>query len=200
MIINPGFWSSQLQAKNKTHNCPVQSVESSQHGLHDERLQGWVNHQSSTFGDGALAGLIQDLAMAKNLGAARKSWTVRWKGHLHGEITTYQIYVCMQCMECMEICNQKKHIKKNTKTLFNVCVRSHSTGIDSMEIHAMHLEIANRRKPSFPFALSCRRTRKKFCSETPSCQRPKPVIPVIPVMLALQNFISTLLIIIVNIS
>lgn len=98
------------QSRQKTHRTIVQSgsVESkpSRVVLHDERLQSRVNHQRSTFGDGALAGLIQDLAT---------------EPAVYGEVSTVPVVWCrdMPCMECMEIC----HPKKNTMTC-DVCVKS----------------------------------------------------------------------------
>lgn len=79
-----------------------------------------------------------------------------------------------------------------------MCEISHSTGIDSMEIHAMHLEIANRRKPLVSTRLELPKNSQKVllgdsllpkAKTDPTTEKPViPVIPVIPVMLALQTF------------
>jgi len=64
-----------------------------------------------------------------------------------------------------------------------------------MEIHAMHLEIANRRKPLVSTRLELPKNSQKVLlgdSLLPKAKTDltteKPVIPVIPVILALQNF------------
>ena len=111
------IWSSTRDfeahsSRQKTKRTIVQSSPLSPPSmvLHDERLQGWVNHQSSTFGDGALAGLIQDLAMAKNLGRGSE----KLNGPLEGSSSRWNNDVPDLCLYAMYGMYGDMQSKKNT--------------------------------------------------------------------------------------